>query len=144
LLYFRQRTGEAIAKEAALKIKEITYVHAEGFAGGALKHGPFALIEMGTPIILLVPDGAERHFMATTIHEVKARGAYTIVLSTVEEEFIEIDPQVVDMFIRVPDNQLLSQLMFIFPLQLVAYYMALERGINPDRPRNLAKTVTVK
>jgi glucosamine--fructose-6-phosphate aminotransferase (isomerizing) len=136
--------GEAIAKEAALKIKEITYLHAEGFAGGALKHGPFALIEKGTPIILLVPDGPERHFMTTTIHEVKARGAYTIVLSTIEHQYMEIENSAIDVFIRIPDNHSLSQLMFIFPLQLLAYYMALEKGINPDRPRNLAKTVTVK
>lgn len=133
--------GEAIAKEAALKIKEITYLHAEGFPGGALKHGPFALIDEGTPIILLVLNNEDRFFMESTIHEIKARGAHAIVISDISYE--DLHQEIIDEYILIPHNGRLTSLMAIFPLQLIAYYLAIQKGLNPDRPKNLAKTVTV-
>ena len=133
--------GEAIAKEAALKIKEITYLHAEGFPGGALKHGPFALIDEGTPVILLVLNNEDRYFMESTIHEVKARGAYTIIISDIGQE--DLNHDIIDDYIFIPHNGHLTSLMGIFPLQLIAYRLAIQKGLNPDRPKNLAKTVTV-
>jgi len=133
--------ADSIAREAALKIKEITYLHAEGFPGGALKHGPFALIEKGTPLILIVLSNEDRFLMESTIHEVKAREAYTIVISDVDQKEMNMD--VIDKYIFIPNNGYLTALLAIFPLQLIAYRLSLLKGLNPDRPKNLAKTVTV-
>eukprot|EP01133_Synstelium_polycarpum_P011986 gene11986-13997_t len=130
--------SEPIAYEGALKIKEITYIHAEGYSGGALKHGPFALIEPGTPIILIVLDDAHAQLMRIAGEEVKARGAYTI--------FITNNPalakNIADDIIIIPSNGVLTSLLAAIPLQLIAYEVSILRGYDPDRPRNLAKAVT--
>ena len=137
--------AEPIAYEGALKIKEITYLHAEGYSGGALKHGPFALIEAEegkfgkTPIILIVLDDEHASHMCTAAEEVRARGAYTIVI-TDNPSMVE---HIADEVIPIPNNGPLTALLAVIPLQLIAYELAVMKGINPDVPRNLAKAVTV-
>ncbi|RHY31616.1 hypothetical protein DYB32_003329 [Aphanomyces invadans] len=137
--------GEPIAYEGALKIKEITYLHAEGYSGGALKHGPFALIEDkegqfgSTPIILVVLDDEHGHLMKTAAEEVRARGAYTIVIT----DNPAMCQGIADAIIPIPNNGPMTALLASIPLQLIAYELAVKRGINPDVPRNLAKAVTV-
>ncbi len=131
--------SESIAREGALKIKEITYLHAEGYPGGALKHGPFALIEKGTPIFLLILDDKHAPFMRTAAEEVRARGAYTVVIT----DKPELAEGVADDIVIVPSNGHLTAALANIPLQIIAYELAVKKGINPDKPRNLAKAVTV-
>jgi glucosamine--fructose-6-phosphate aminotransferase (isomerizing) len=126
-----------MALEAAIKIQEVSYVHAEGFAGGELKHGPIALITQGTPCIaLFANDEVKKDILNNTI-ELKARGAYIIGIGP--ERF-----DVFDEWIKVPDCSHVQPIANLIPVQLMAYYMATQRGCNPDMPRNLAKSVTVK
>jgi len=131
-----------IAMEGALKIKEISYVHAEGYPGGALKHGPFALIEEGTPIIFIILDGIHAPKMKVALEEVSARGAYPITITNIPNIWKSYAKDMGDV-ILVPSNGLLSNLLAIIPLQFIAYELSCLKGINPDRPRHLAKTVTV-
>lgn len=139
--------GEPIAQEGALKIKEITYMHAEGYSGGALKHGPFALIEdgkrwggeTGTPIILLILDDHNAQLMRTAAEEVRARGAYTIVIT----DNRKLADGVAHETIVIPSNGPLTALLATLPLQMIAYELAVAKGIDPDKPKNLAKAVTV-
>lgn len=131
--------AEPIAKEGALKIKEITYIHAEGYSGGALKHGPFALLEEGTPVILVLLDDEHAHLMKTAAHEVEARGARTIIIT----DKTELAEGLKGDIIKIPTNGPLTALLAVIPLQLIAYEVAIAKGIDPDRPRNLAKAVTV-
>mmetsp|Transcript_3598 Transcript_3598/g.6956 ORF Transcript_3598/g.6956 Transcript_3598/m.6956 type:complete len:715 (+) Transcript_3598:311-2455(+) len=138
--------GEAVAYEGALKIKEMCYLHAEGYSGGALKHGPFALIESdengklgATPIIMLIFDDEHAYHMRTAAEEVKARGADVIIITDKKSlaEGLDDDPLV------IPSNGPLTALGAVLPMQLMAFELAMMRGINPDTPRNLAKAVTV-
>lgn len=131
--------GEPIAREGALKIKEITYLHAEGYPGGALKHGPFALISSGTPVILTIFDDVQANLMQTAAEEVKARGAKTIVITDNEN----LAKNIADETLTIPRAGVFSGLLAAIPLQLIAYELAVLKGINPDKPRNLAKAVTV-
>jgi len=137
--------GEPVAYEGALKIKEMCYLHAEGYSGGALKHGPFALIEDekgnfgATPIILLIFDDNHAHHMRTAAEEVKARGAELIIIT----DKPSLADGLCDDPIVVPRNGPLTALGAVLPLQLISYELAMLRGINPDTPRNLAKAVTV-
>jgi glucosamine--fructose-6-phosphate aminotransferase (isomerizing) len=131
-------SAQAIAKEAALKIKEISYIHAEGYAGGALKHGPFALIEKGTPLLLIAPNDSSLAAMRTAAEEVKARGARVIVMTDAPTEFDDVAE-----IVEIPTAGPLTSLLAIIPLQFLAYHLSVLRGNNPDRPRNLAKAVTV-
>jgi len=136
--------AEPIAFEGALKIKEMCYLHAEGFSGGALKHGPFALIddsngEFGaTPLIMLILDDENGPNMRIAAEEVKARGAKVFVITDNKNLAKGID----DNPIIIPSNGPLTALTAIMPLQLIAYELAVLKGINPDTPRNLAKAVT--
>jgi glucosamine--fructose-6-phosphate aminotransferase (isomerizing) len=132
--------------EGALKIKEMCYLHAEGYSGGALKHGPFALIENdengkqgATPIIMLILDDQHAHHMRTAAEEVKARGADVIIITDKKElaDGLDENPLV------IPSNGPMTALSAVLPIQLIAYELAMMRGINPDTPRNLAKAVTV-
>lgn len=127
----------------ALKLKEVGYLHAEGYSGGALKHGPFAMIEDdnngkqgATPIIMLVLDDMHAHHMRTACEEVKARGAELIIITDNKKlaDGLDDDP------IVIPSNGPLTALGAIVPIQLMAYELALMRGINPDTPRHLLKT----
>lgn len=132
---------ESIAKEGALKLKEIGYIHAEAFPGGSLKHGPFALIEKGTPIILFIMDDIYKDFMLSTMEEVKTRGAKVIIITNFD---ITLGKNINDEYIiRIPKLKNLGSLLSIIPIQMIAYEMALHKGHNPDYPRNLAKVVTV-
>jgi glutamine---fructose-6-phosphate transaminase (isomerizing) len=131
--------GESIAREGALKIKEITYMHAEGYPGGALKHGPFALITEGTPVVLVILDDAHGNLMRTAAEEVRARGAYTIVIT----DNMTLAEGVADDVICIPHDGSLTALLATIPLQMIAYELAVLKGLNPDKPRNLAKAVTV-
>jgi glucosamine--fructose-6-phosphate aminotransferase (isomerizing) len=138
--------GEPVAMEGALKIKEMCYLHAEGYSGGALKHGPFALIESdengkqgATPIIMLILDDAHAHHMRTAAEEVRARGADVIVITDKKELADGIDENP----LLIPSNGPMTALGAVLPIQLIAYELAMLRGINPDTPRNLAKAVTV-
>ena len=132
--------AEPIAYESSLKIKEITYIHAEGYSGGALKHGPFSLIEKNTPIILLILDDANFNLMKSTAQEVKARGAYVIVITN---NPAILDASTYDHCLTIPNNPCYSSLLTLIPLQLLAYELSVSKKLNPDLPRSLAKTVTV-
>ena len=125
------------ALEAALKIKEVSYIHAEGFAGGDLKHGPIALIEEGTPCIAFVSEDENRAEILSNAMEIKARGGFIIGVAPKNNPIF-------DVHIKVPEAGELSPIVNIIPIQLLSYYLALERGCDPDQPRNLAKSVTVK
>lgn len=126
-----------IALEAALKIKEISYIHAEGFAAGELKHGVIALISKGTPCIVFAPNDETRGAVLSGAMEMRARGGYIIGVSNKREE-------VFDKFIEVKDCGEATAIPNIVTMQLLAYHLAVLRGNNPDMPRNLAKSVTVK
>lgn len=138
--------GHSVALEGALKIKEICYLHAEGYSGGALKHGPFALIEDekngkfgATPIIMIILDDQHAHHMRTAAEEVRARGADLIIIT----DKPSLARDLCDDPIIIPSNGPMTALGAVLPLQLIAYELSLLRGINPDTPRNLAKAVTV-
>lgn len=125
------------ALEAALKIKEVSYIHAEGFAGGELKHGPLALVEQGTPCVVFVSPETEKQIVSNAI-EIKSRGGVIIGISHKKNEIF-------DYWIRVADEgQYLNPVVQIIPIQILAYQLAVLKGLNPDKPRNLAKAVTVK
>ncbi len=126
-----------IAQEAAIKIQEVSYIHAEGFPGGELKHGPIALIDVGTPVIALMPNDETKRDMESNTMELKSRGAYIIGISPDNDKMF-------DEWIPTPDLGLASPIASIIPIQLLAYHLAVLRGNDPDKPRNLAKSVTVK
>lgn len=125
------------ALEAALKIKEVSYVHAEGFAAGELKHGVIALVTSGTPCVVYAPDDETRNDMLSSAMELRSRGGRIIGISSCP------DP-VFDDIIALPDVGVANVVVESVPVQLLAYFAALARGNDPDRPRNLAKSVTVK
>jgi glucosamine--fructose-6-phosphate aminotransferase (isomerizing) len=125
------------ALEAALKIKEVSYVHAEGFAGGELKHGVIALVEPGTPCVVYAPNDETRADVLSGATELKSRGGFIVGVGP------EPDP-VFDVHLPTPDVRDAAPLVDALPAQLLGYHLALLRGHNPDRPRNLAKSVTVK
>ncbi|MDD5182078.1 MAG: glutamine--fructose-6-phosphate transaminase (isomerizing) [Candidatus Nanoarchaeia archaeon] len=124
------------AMEAALKIKEVSYIHAEGFAGGELKHGTIALIEPGTPCIVFTSSENEKKILSNAT-ELKARGAYIIGVGPNNNELF-------DFFIKVRESGEANSICQIIPIQILAYQLAILRGCDPDKPRNLAKSVTVK
>ena len=124
------------ALEAALKIKEVSYIHAEAYAGGELKHGTIALIEHGTPCIVFTSEETEKEIISNAM-ELKARGAYIIGVGPKNND-------VFDFFIKVREADDLNSICQIIPIQILAYTLALLRGCDPDKPRNLAKSVTVK
>ena len=140
ILFLGRHVGYPTALEGALKLKELAYMHAEGFAGGELKHGPIALIDKGTPVVAIMPtqDSVLAEKMASNIQEVRARGAVVIAIS-------EFDFAGADHLIRIPNVYLLLQpILSVVPLQVLAYEMAVARGNDVDQPRNLAKSVTVE
>ena len=140
MLFLGRHVGFPTALEGALKLKELAYMHAEGFAGGELKHGPIALIDQGTPVVAIMPSAnsllAEK--MASNIQEVKARGATIIAIS-------DAPLASADHLIRIPAvHDFLQPVLAVVPLQVIAYEMAIARGNDVDQPRNLAKSVTVE
>ena len=141
VLFLGRHVGYPAALEGALKLKELAYMHAEGFAGGELKHGPIALIEEGTPVIAVLPPFASEisEKMRSNIQEVRARGARVIAIA---DSSTSLD---VPFMIRIPESdELLQPVLSIVPLQVFAYEMAVARGNDVDQPRNLAKSVTVE
>lgn len=127
-----------IALETALKLKELVYVHAEGIPGGELKHGPLALMDENTTAIMLNPKDETYQDTLSSVHEIKARGATVVGVSNVNNSKY-------DEWIKIPKaNELLYPMLEVIPLQLLAYHTAVKRESNPDYPRNLAKSVTVK
>jgi glucosamine--fructose-6-phosphate aminotransferase (isomerizing) len=145
VLFLGRNVGYPVALEGALKLKELAYIHAEGFAGGELKHGPIALIDSvkQTPVIAILPAGHENSLdekMLSNIQEVKARGARVIVIA--QEGDVVVGAEHV---IRIPAGPaLLQPILATVPLQVFAYEMAVTRGNDVDQPRNLAKSVTVE
>ena len=146
VLFIGRHVGYPVALEGALKLKELAYMHAEGFAAGELKHGPIALLEDGLPVFVVVPPPHDRSVlhekMVSNIQEVRARGAHTIVIA---EEGDESVVAYADHVIRIPScSTLLQPLVATVPLQVFACEMATIRGYDVDQPRNLAKSVTVE
>ena len=131
-----------LCMEGALKLKEISYIHAEAYAAGELKHGTIALVSEGVPVIAAATQKHVYSKVISNIREVKARGAYVILLSKDKEI---TDPSICDVHINLPD---VSDEFTIFEsvviFQLIAYYTSVGKGLNPDQPRNLAKSVTVE
>jgi len=132
--------GEAIAKEGALKLKEVAYIHAEGYSTSALKHGPFALIEEGLPIIILDIGDEYRDKTANALQEVLCRGAFVVLITDADQLY----PQSNVVNLRIKQNDTFSGILGNLVLQLLGYKMAIHLGINPDFPRNLAKVVSVE
>ncbi len=127
-----------IAAESALKLKELTYIHAEGIPGGELKHGPLALMDSSVYVIIINPNDFTYNDTLTSAREIKARGAKIIGISDKPSD-------VYDHWIEIPAiDEALYPLIEIIPIQLLAYYAAIEKDTDPDYPRNLAKSVTVK
>lgn len=132
-----------IAFEGALKLKEISYIHAEGYAAGELKHGPIALIEDGTPVIFVAPHDELFEKSISNLQEVAARGAYIILIT--DEEGASAAGDMADAMLTVPSSHpFVSPLLMTIPMQLLAYHAALHLGTDVDQPRNLAKSVTVE
>ncbi|MBU3942296.1 MAG: SIS domain-containing protein, partial [Nanoarchaeota archaeon] len=128
--------GFPTALEGALKIKEVSYIHAEGLAGGELKHGTLALIEKGVPVIVISTDETKKDILNNAL-EIKARGGYIIGFNSENSEAY-------DYFIKMPHLEDMEPIISIIPIQILAYYLAVKKGCDPDKPRNLAKSVTVK
>ncbi len=146
VLFLGRHVGYPIALEGALKLKELAYIHAEGFAAGELKHGPIALIEPGQPVFVVVPSPSSEHGLhgkvVSNIQEIRARGARTIVIA--EEGDDDVVP-FSDEVIRVPATApLLAPLLTVVPLQVFALWLSTAKGLDVDQPRNLAKSVTVE
>jgi len=136
--YIARGINFAIASEGALKLKEISYIHAEGMPAGELKHGTLALIEPGTPVVVICPADYTFSETLSNAMETKSRGAYIIGVSDKESD-------IYDSWVKIPEvDELLYPMVAVVPLQLLAYYVAINRGCDPDKPRNLAKSVTVK
>jgi glucosamine--fructose-6-phosphate aminotransferase (isomerizing) len=141
-LYLGRGVNYPIALEGALKLKEISYIHAEGYPAGEMKHGPIALIDENMPVVALVPRDSVWEKMLSNIEEVKARSGIVIAVTDGEDADLE---KKADGVIRVPrTHELLQPLLLVLPLQLLAYHVALLRGCDVDQPRNLAKSVTVE
>ena len=141
-LYLGRGILYPIALEGALKLKEISYLHAEGYPAGEMKHGPIALLQEGFPVVAVVPGGTNRDKLISNLMEARARGA--AVLAVADEDADEI-ADVADLTLTVPNvHPVLQPIVTVVPLQLLAYHVAVELGLDVDQPRNLAKSVTVE
>jgi glucosamine--fructose-6-phosphate aminotransferase (isomerizing) len=142
LLYIGRKYNYPIALEGALKIKEISYVHAEGYSAGEMKHGPIALIDENFPTIAIAPSDSVYEKMISNIEEIKARNGPIIALATQRNKKIE---KLVDDVIYIPKTlEMLTPILSVIPLQLLAYHVGVLKGCDVDKPRNLAKSVTVE
>jgi glucosamine--fructose-6-phosphate aminotransferase (isomerizing) len=131
-----------IALEGALKLKEISYIHAEGYPAGEMKHGPIALVDENLPVVVLAPHDAWRDKTLSNLREVKSRDGISLVVTTREDEEIA---SLADYSLVIPETiPELQPIVSVVPLQLLAYHMAVRRGCDVDQPRNLAKSVTVE
>ena len=143
VLYLGRDTNYPLALEGALKLKEISYIHAEGYAAGELKHGPIALIDEQMPVVVIAPHDRIFDKTVSNMQEVSARGG-RIILITDEEgaEAASINPEHTIIMPKVPE--ILTPLVYALPVQLLAYHTAVLMGTDVDQPRNLAKSVTVE
>jgi glucosamine--fructose-6-phosphate aminotransferase (isomerizing) len=141
-LYLGRGVNYPIALEGALKLKEISYIHAEGYPAGEMKHGPIALIDENLPVVAIAPDDSVYEKMLSNIEEVKARSGQVIALT--DRENSDLANKADHTILVPPTHELLSPLLMVVPLQLLAYHIALLRGCDVDQPRNLAKSVTVE
>ena len=132
------------ALEGALKLKEITYIHGEGYAAGELKHGPLALIYKGIPVVVLLPPGDNHEKTMSNLEEVRARGADVLAIGARKDK--EQFTHAKDIFLINDEvDEIIAPLVYIVPLQLLSYYVAISKeGVDPDKPKNLAKCVTVE
>ena len=128
-----------LSYEGALKLKEIAYVHAEGYAAGELKHGTLSLLDENSLLIGIITQKKILEKTLNAVHEAKARGASVLLISQ-----FDISSQAEDFIQLLGDDELISPILAVIPLQLFAYYMSLNKGYDPDKPRNLAKSVTVE
>jgi glutamine---fructose-6-phosphate transaminase (isomerizing) len=141
-LYLGRGYNFPVALEGALKLKEISYIHAEGYPAAEMKHGPIALIDSEMPVVFVAPHDAVFDKVVSNIQEVKARGGKVICITSQSEPVLE---GMIDFEIRVPQTiDMLYPILTVVPLQLLAYYIAVKRGLDVDQPRNLAKSVTVE
>jgi glucosamine--fructose-6-phosphate aminotransferase (isomerizing) len=141
-LYLGRGINMPIAYEGALKLKEISYIHAEGYPAGEMKHGPIALIDENMPVVCLAPKDPWHEKMISQIQQAKARGGTVIAVATDGDELVK---EMVDHAVWVPETPwMLSPVVTVLPLQLLAYHIAAIRGLDVDQPRNLAKSVTVE
>jgi glucosamine--fructose-6-phosphate aminotransferase (isomerizing) len=143
LFYIGRGLDYALSLEGSLKLKEISYIHSESYGAGELKHGPISLITRDMPVIAVATQTHLFDKTISNIKEVKARGAKVIIVC---KEGIDIDKDVADNVLQIPDlkNDLLNPLLTVIPLQLLAYYTSVLKGNDVDKPRNLAKSVTVE
>ncbi len=141
-LFLGRGYGFPTALEGALKLKEISYIHAEGYPAAEMKHGPIALIDENMPVFVVSPQGSSYEKVLSNIQEIKARNGKVIAIATEGDEIIE---NLADELIEIPKiSEPLIPLLSVIPLQLISYYIAVMRGCNVDQPRNLAKSVTVE
>jgi glucosamine--fructose-6-phosphate aminotransferase (isomerizing) len=141
-LYLGRHVGLPVALEGALKLKEISYIATDAYAAGEMKHGPIALLDESTPVVVVATESPVLEKVISNIQEVRARGAHVIAVAT--EGDTEIGRHA-DSVIEIPHTHwMLAPLLAVIPLQLLAYHVARKRGLNVDQPRNLAKTVTVE
>jgi len=133
-------SDEYIAKEGSLKIKEISYIHSEGYSSSSLKHGPFALLDENMPVVILNLDQTHRGKTINCCQEVASRNSPIILITNTHDDVQGINCEAV----LIPENKTYGSLLGVVPIQLLAYYLSVERGINPDKPKNLAKVVTVE
>nr|MDQ6925725.1 SIS domain-containing protein [Candidatus Eremiobacteraeota bacterium] len=141
-LYLGRGFNFPTALEGALKLKEISYIHAEGYPAAEMKHGPIALIDTLMPVVVVAPHDAVFDKVVSNVQEVQARGGKIIAITTREEPALAGK---IDYEFRIPETvDMLTPILASVPLQLLAYYIAVKRGSNVDQPRNLAKSVTVE
>jgi glucosamine--fructose-6-phosphate aminotransferase (isomerizing) len=141
-LYLGRGINMPIAYEGALKLKEISYVHAEGYPAGEMKHGPIALIDENMPVLCIAPKDPWHEKMISQIQQAKARNGIVIAVATEGDELIK---SMADHVLWIPETPwMLSPIITVFPLQMLAYHIATIRGLDVDQPRNLAKSVTVE
>ena len=140
VFFLGRGVDETVARESALKLKEISYIHAESYPAGELKHGPIALIENGITVISIMTDPKLVEKTVSNIQEVITRGAKTLVVTNQQ-----VDNTMFDLVIKIPEtNPFISPILSVVPLQLLSYYISKEKGLDVDKPRNLAKSVTVE
>jgi glucosamine--fructose-6-phosphate aminotransferase (isomerizing) len=141
-LYLGRGINMPIAYEGALKLKEISYIHAEGYPAGEMKHGPIALVDKSMPVVCIAPQDPWHDKMVSQIQQVKARGGTVIAVATEGDQTIS---SMADHVLWVPECPwMLSPAVTVIPLQMLAYHIAVLRGLDVDQPRNLAKSVTVE
>jgi glucosamine--fructose-6-phosphate aminotransferase (isomerizing) len=143
VLYLGRGPDYPLAMEGALKLKEISYIHAEGYAAGEMKHGPIALIDEQVPVIVLAPSGPLFEKTVSNMHEVQARGGQVVLIS--DYDGVEQAGEGCTATLTMPKvHPLIAPIVYAIPVQLLAYHVAVAKGTDVDQPRNLAKSVTVE